>query len=124
MVFLAPEGRQRIAHGVSRGRRRKKGVSPGGATETRTWRRFCRPSGAWSARNGLSPGVTPRAIFCRPSGAEHRYREVVSQALAFLLGRSSGRPHPHEVLARRLPAVIPGEWQESAFLSQHLDFFE
>src|SRR4051794_32562825 len=78
----APEGRQNVAHGVSRGNRGATlsrippRPSPGGATERPSINSVA-PAGLRNGGKGdhaaTFPRLTPWATFCRPSGAEMKY---------------------------------------------------
>jgi hypothetical protein len=60
----APEGRQKVAHGASRGNRTQDGISPVGAEE----RRLFRPLRGYSRRHANSHGLRRGLISIAPSG--------------------------------------------------------
>src|SRR3954471_22090658 len=76
----APEGRQNVAHGASRGNGSATNPATNFQAPEGRQKALCRPSGAWEIEREVrwggirsflvSPRLTPWATFCRPSGAK------------------------------------------------------
>ncbi len=94
----APKGRQRVAPGVSPGLGHRAVPSPKGATQETVGIVFgVAPSGLLHTQLP-NPGLTPGAIFCRPSGPPIRVSRQSSMR--------RGRTQAHESCARRTQSGV------------------